>query len=58
MIERGCDRAGDAALHVDRAAAVERVVNDLGCERRSRPCRLVAGRHHVGVAGEDEMRRA
>ena len=58
MIERGRDRAGDGALHVDRAAAVERVADDLAGKRRARPGGLVAGRNDVGVAGEHQMRRA
>ena len=58
IIERGGDEAGDAALHVDRAAAVEHAVGDVAGKRRVRPFRLVAGRHHVGMPGEHEMRRA
>ena len=62
MIEARCDRAGRRALHVDRAAAVERVavrvLRDLARKRRMRPGRLVARRDDVGVAREDEMRRA
>ena len=58
IVERRRDGAGDRALHVDRAAAVERVADDLAGERRLRPGGVVAGRHHVGVAGEHEMRRA
>ena len=57
MIEARCHRAGDGALHVDRAAAVERPRRDLAGKGRMGPVRLVAGRHHVGVAGEDEVRR-
>ncbi len=57
MVEHGGDRAGDAALHVDRAAAVKLAVVDLGRERRMAPARLVARRHHVGVAGDDEIGR-
>ena len=57
MIERGGERAGDAALHVDRAAAKEFAVGDLAGEGRMRPGRLVARRHHIGVAGEHQMRR-
>ncbi len=56
MIERGGERAGDRALHVHRATAVERAACDLAGERRMAPFRLVARRHDVGVAGEDEMR--
>ena len=56
VIERGGQRTGDRALHIDRAAAIERAVGDLARKRRVSPCRLLARRHHVGVAGEDEMR--
>ena len=57
MIEHGGERAGDAAFHVDRAASVELAVRDLAGKRRMRPGRFVAGRHHVGMAGEGQMRR-
>ena len=46
------------ALHVDRAAAVQHAVGDVAGERRMRPRLGIAGRHHVGVAGEHQMRRA
>ena len=51
------DEGGDAALHVAGAAAVEHAVPHHGGEGVVRPAR-VAGRHHVGVAGPAEMRRA
>ena len=57
MVERGRDCACDRALHVDRAAAVERIADDLAGERRLRPGGVVAGRNHVGVTGEHEVRR-
>ena len=50
------DEAGNAALHVDGAAAIHLAVGDLGGEGRMRPGGFVAGRHHVGVAGEHQMR--
>src|SRR5262245_32598930 len=56
VIERGSERAGDRALHIYRAAAVERAAYDLAGERRVAPFRLVARRNHVGVPGEDEVR--
>ena len=56
IVEARRHRAGDGALHVDGAAAVERVAHDLAGERRMRPFRFLARRHHVGVAGEHEMR--
>ncbi len=37
MIEHGGDRAGDAALHVDGAAAIEQTVGGVAVERRLRP---------------------
>ena len=55
IIERGGDKAGDAAFHVDRAAAVEHVAGDFAGERRMRPRRFVAGRHDVGMAGEQQI---
>src|SRR5947209_12165266 len=58
VVERCCDAAGDPALHVDRAAAMEHAVLYLAGERAMRPCTLVARRYHVGMAGEGEMRRA
>ena len=57
MIEHRRQHAGDRALHVDGAAAEQDAVGDLAGERRMPPARLVARRHHVGMAGEDEMRR-
>ena len=57
MIEAGRHRAGQRPLHVDRAAAVERVAGDGGRERRMGPARVVAGRHHVGMAREGEVGR-
>jgi len=56
VIERGGQRTGDRPFHIDRAAAIERAVGDLAGKRRVGPFRLLARRHHVGVAGEDEMR--
>ena len=58
IVEHGGDESGDAALHVDRAAAVEQTVRRLAGERRQRPSRLVARRHHVGMAGEHQVRAA
>ena len=51
----GGDGGCDAALHVAGAAAPELAVGDLGRERVEPPARLVARRHHVGVAGEGEI---
>ena len=57
MIEHGGDRAGNAALHVDGAAAIELAVGELAGKRRMRPGAFVARRHHVGMAGEYDVRR-
>ena len=57
-IERGGEEGGDAALHVDRAAAIDHAVLDRRGEGRMAPASRIAGRHDVGMAGEDEMRRA
>ena len=51
------DAAGDAALHVDGAAAVQKAVLDVARERAVGPCGLVAGRHHVGMSGKGDVRR-
>ena len=51
--ERG-DRAGEAALHVAGAAAVEPVARDDASERRRGVVPAVAERHGVHVAGVDE----
>ena len=52
----GGDEGGDRALHVVGAAADQPAVDDLACERVDAPA--FAGRDHVEVAGEAEMRRA
>jgi hypothetical protein len=57
ILQHRGDAAGDAALHVNGAAAGEIAVLDLAGERAERPRRFVAGRHHVGVAGKGDMRR-
>jgi len=49
------DAAGDAALHVDGAAAVEKTVLDVAREGAVGPGALVAGRHHVGMSGEGDV---
>ena len=56
-IERRGGEAGDGALHVGGAPSVEHAVRDLGGEGRIGPQALIARRHHVGMAGEAEMRR-
>ncbi len=57
MLQHGRDAAGDPALHVDRAAAVQDAVLHLARERAMRPRALVAGRYHVGMAGKGDVRR-
>src|SRR5262249_47446924 len=42
MIERGGQEAGDAALHVDGAAAIEHAIDDVAGERAVAPRRFVA----------------
>src|SRR6185369_15352287 len=51
------DAAGDPALHVDGATAIEIAVLDLAGKRAMAPGRLVAGRHHVSMAGKGDVRR-
>src|SRR5581483_205473 len=58
IVQHGGDAAGDAALHVDRAAAVDKTVLHLAREGTNVPGTLVARGHHVGVAGECDMRGA
>ena len=55
MIHRCGDEAGNAAFHIDRAAAVQHVVSDFAGERRMPPRRFIAGRHHVGMAGKYQI---
>ena len=43
-------------FHVGRAAPVEHAVTDFRGEGRRGPQVQRSGRHHVGVAGEDEQR--
>ena len=57
VLEHGGNEGGDRALHVDRAAAVEMAVGELPGKRPEPPGIGIARGHHVGVAGEDEMRR-
>ena len=57
ILQHRGDAAGDAALHVDRAAAVQQAVLHLAGERAMRPGGFVARRHHVGMAGKGDVRR-
>ena len=58
IFQRRRDAAGDAAFHVDGAAAVKKSVLDVARERAMSPCALVARRHHVGMTREGNVRRA
>jgi hypothetical protein len=58
ILQHGGDAAGNAAFHIDRAAAVEETILHLAGERTVRPCGFVAGRHHVGMSGKGDVRRA
>ena len=44
----------DGAFHVGGTAPVQHAAALRGCERRAVPLRQGAGRHHVGVACEDQ----
>src|ERR1700716_1923414 len=57
IIEHRSHAAGNPALHIDRATAVEKAVPDLARERAMAPGALVARRHHVGMSGKGEVRR-
>ena len=56
ILQHRSDAAGDAALHVDCATAIEIAVLHLAGECSRLPGALVAGRHHVGVAGKGDVR--
>jgi len=56
ILQHRRDTTGDAALHVDGAAAIEEAVLDVAGERAMAPGALVARRHHVGMAGEGDVR--
>ena len=57
-VARGDGEGGDGALHIRSAASPEALDLDLAGERIVAPAREIARRHDIGVAGEDEMRRA
>jgi hypothetical protein len=57
MVEDRRSRASDAALHVDGATAIKHAIDHFAGKRRMVPCRIIAGRDHIGVASKDEMRR-
>ncbi len=53
--EGGSEKRRHATLHVDGAAPDHRAVGDLAGKRRVAPARFIAGRHHVGMPGEDHV---
>ena len=53
----GGDEARDGALHIRRAAPVQIIAVNRGGERGMSPERFIAGRHHIGMPGEDHQRR-
>ena len=55
MVEHRGDHAGDAAFHVDGAAAIQHAAGEVAGKRRMRPRACLARRHHVGVAGEQRF---
>src|SRR5204863_1900619 len=55
ILQHGSDAAGDAALHVDRTAAIQDAVIDVARDRAMRPCALISRRHHIGMAGKGDM---
>src|ERR1700761_5621829 len=55
ILQPRSDAAGDAALHVDGAPAVEEAVLYLAGKGAQRPRRFIAGRDHVGMAGEADV---
>ncbi len=57
ILQHRRDAAGDPALHVDRAAAIEKTVLHVAREGAVAPGGFVARRYHVGVAGERDVRR-
>src|ERR1700682_4292571 len=55
ILQHRSDTTGNAALHVDSTAAIEKAVLDVAGERAMAPCALVARRHHFGMAGEGDV---
>ncbi len=56
MVKHRRDAAGNAALHVDRAAAIEKPVLHLARERAMAPGALISRRHHIGMPGKGDVR--
>src|SRR6185295_6406739 len=57
IIRCGSNKAGNGALHIGGAPAVEAAVGNLCGERRMGPQLLIARRHDIGMPGKAEMRR-
>jgi hypothetical protein len=57
IAEHRGDTAGNAALHVDSAAPIEKTVLDVAGECAMAPRGLIARRHHVGMPGKGDVRR-
>src|ERR1700733_13163985 len=57
VLQHGGRATGDAALHVDGAAAIKKAAFHLAGEGPNRPRRFIARWHDVGMAGEADMRR-
>src|SRR5215470_10965509 len=57
ILQHGRNAAGDAALHVDRATAIEKAVLHLAGKRPHAPDAFVAWGHHIGMTGEGDVRR-
>ena len=56
--EGGGGEGGDAALHVGGAAPNNFAIDNFAAERIDPPFLRVAGRHHIGMAGEQQKGRA
>src|SRR5882724_12471024 len=56
ILQHRRDTTGDAALHVDSTAAIEEAVLDVAGKRAVAPCAFIAWWHHVGMAGESDVR--
>src|ERR1700682_5993102 len=57
IAEHRGDTAGNAALHVDGAAPIEKTVLDGAGECAMGPRGLIARRHYVSMSGKGDVRR-
>src|SRR3978361_1257438 len=57
IVQRRCNAAGDAAFHVDGAAAIQNPRLYVARKSAVRPRTFVARRHHVGMARESNVWR-